>query len=345
MSQLIFCQIYPAYEMNVAYCDFHLNHRGKGHTVLPQYSTNAERGKSVLHPDVVKYANYIFTTRAMRKHKNGRRRNINFGRKRSQVIKVDPVTGEKIYPPGHPLHSSFDVKAAGNDEKLSRADNIVSSTNHPDREIMPSSMTTSPTANSYSPWSFTPKKLGIDCAVKCVGGTKRKHLQSGSNGDDEYVELPLKICTDKSGSDKNNDEDDQSPSGSRKGQGSGRRNASFCGECNGCLMRVDCGECLFCRDKAKLGGPNKLRKKCAERVCTNKSSRGSKIKRASNESKAKSKRPRRTMSDPNYIVRGSSDSCASGDETLPEKSWRTTTKPAMRTYTRDGSKRRRTVEL
>ena len=50
-----------------------------------------------------------------------------------------------------------------------------------------------------------------------------------------------------------------------------RRNNYFCGECDGCLKKSDCGECPFCRDKAKFGGPNKLRKKCARRVCGNKS--------------------------------------------------------------------------
>ena len=48
------------------------------------------------------------------------------------------------------------------------------------------------------------------------------------------------------------------------------RNNYFCGKCDGCLRKEDCAECRFCRDKPKFGGPNKLKKKCMERVCGNK---------------------------------------------------------------------------
>ena len=48
------------------------------------------------------------------------------------------------------------------------------------------------------------------------------------------------------------------------------RNNYFCGNCDGCQRKEDCGECKFCRDKPKFGGPNRLKKKCEERVCINK---------------------------------------------------------------------------
>lgn len=48
------------------------------------------------------------------------------------------------------------------------------------------------------------------------------------------------------------------------------RNNYFCGACDGCLRKEDCAECRFCKDKPKFGGPNKLKKKCMERVCGNK---------------------------------------------------------------------------
>ena len=39
-----------------------------------------------------------------------------------------------------------------------------------------------------------------------------------------------------------------------------------CGGCVNCL-KPDCGECRFCLDKPKLGGPNLLRKRCVARGC------------------------------------------------------------------------------
>lgn len=42
-----------------------------------------------------------------------------------------------------------------------------------------------------------------------------------------------------------------------------------CGECEGCLTRVDCNECKYCLDKPRLGGSNTLRRICARRVCSN----------------------------------------------------------------------------
>ena len=39
-----------------------------------------------------------------------------------------------------------------------------------------------------------------------------------------------------------------------------------CGNCNACMMN-DCGECKFCLDKRKFGGPGKLKKRCELRTC------------------------------------------------------------------------------
>ena len=43
---------------------------------------------------------------------------------------------------------------------------------------------------------------------------------------------------------------------------------AMCGKCEVCV-RDDCGECNFCLDKPKFGGPNRLRKKCLMRRCAN----------------------------------------------------------------------------
>ena len=375
--------------MDVACCYIHsnhrLDHRGKGNPVLPQYYSGAERAKSVLHPDVVNYVKDIFTTKGMLKHKNGRRRNRY--QKRSEVIKIDPVTGEKMYPPGHPLHASADVKAVGN--------NVVSSSStnhHPDGE---QKKTTTAAADSPSPWSIKPTKLRLDWLSgtheKNSGVKKRKHW---SKRDDDYVELPLKIRTEKmttaaskSVSDEENDDDDMPPSTSkpstakerqteiktrgkkRANEGkfvcdtvecgyrskwignlkqhcknashhasclspdkedcdTGRRNSYLCGNCAGCLKKGDCGECLFCMDKAKFGGPNKLRQRCKERVC--KKRRGKRISKAANESEAK--KPRRAAPDSDVNV--DEDSGVSGLK-----------KMAMKTYARQGSQRRGIVEI
>ena len=39
-----------------------------------------------------------------------------------------------------------------------------------------------------------------------------------------------------------------------------------CGECEAC-QTDDCGGCKFCKDKAKFGGPNKLKQCCIKRRC------------------------------------------------------------------------------
>ena len=39
-----------------------------------------------------------------------------------------------------------------------------------------------------------------------------------------------------------------------------------CNNCSACMMN-DCGECKFCLDKRKFGGPGKLKKRCELRTC------------------------------------------------------------------------------
>lgn len=40
-----------------------------------------------------------------------------------------------------------------------------------------------------------------------------------------------------------------------------------CMHCNGCT-RADCGECIYCKDKKKFGGPGKKKRACMLKVCT-----------------------------------------------------------------------------
>lgn len=81
------------------------SHRGKTVHEAPQYFSIAEHAKSVLHPEVVKFIHYAFTLRGLREHQLGRRRNINRGRKKSQIIKIGR-NGEFVYPPGHPSNGT-----------------------------------------------------------------------------------------------------------------------------------------------------------------------------------------------------------------------------------------------
>ncbi|XP_043936320.1 CXXC-type zinc finger protein 1 isoform X1 [Protopterus annectens] len=46
-----------------------------------------------------------------------------------------------------------------------------------------------------------------------------------------------------------------------------KRSARMCGECESCMRTDDCGQCDFCRDMKKFGGPNKIRQKCRLRQC------------------------------------------------------------------------------
>lgn len=45
------------------------------------------------------------------------------------------------------------------------------------------------------------------------------------------------------------------------------RKRKGCGDCEGCQVLDDCGACRFCRDKAKFGGPNRLKQVCKHKRC------------------------------------------------------------------------------
>ena len=191
------------------------------------------------------------------------------------------------------------------------------------------------------------------------GHIRKIHIQGDPEGGNHIKQIILQAgwhtiiedaaSASKSLSDEDNDDEDQPPMSFKKDKGTGRRSTYICNSCDGCFKQDDCGECLFCKDKTKFGGPNKLRKKCAERVCGNKSPRGSKIKKANkaiNESKAK----KRAVLDPHFNVdeasgeEESAGSWALDDESLLETSLHTTKKVAVKTYARQGSKRVGSVE-
>ncbi|KAL9959895.1 hypothetical protein ACROYT_G033268 [Oculina patagonica] len=50
-----------------------------------------------------------------------------------------------------------------------------------------------------------------------------------------------------------------------------KRSKRTCGECVACVKTEDCGQCDFCKDMKKFGGPNKMRQKCRLRQCLLKS--------------------------------------------------------------------------
>ncbi|XP_056107447.1 CXXC-type zinc finger protein 1b isoform X1 [Rhinichthys klamathensis goyatoka] len=55
--------------------------------------------------------------------------------------------------------------------------------------------------------------------------------------------------------------------GSKVSVSSVKRSARMCGECEPCTRNEDCGQCDFCKDMKKFGGPNKIRQKCRLRQC------------------------------------------------------------------------------
>ncbi|KAJ8046741.1 CXXC-type zinc finger protein 1 [Holothuria leucospilota] len=60
---------------------------------------------------------------------------------------------------------------------------------------------------------------------------------------------------------------DSSSEGERGDRGGmSKRNIRRCGDCEACL-RSDCGQCDFCLDMKKFGGPGKMRQKCRMRQC------------------------------------------------------------------------------
>ncbi|XP_073397432.1 CXXC-type zinc finger protein 1 isoform X2 [Dendrobates tinctorius] len=70
--------------------------------------------------------------------------------------------------------------------------------------------------------------------------------------------------------DREENEEPQRNDRRRNSTGSGgkiKRSARMCGECESCCRTEDCGQCDFCRDMKKFGGPNKIRQKCRLRQC------------------------------------------------------------------------------
>ena len=53
-----------------------------------------------------------------------------------------------------------------------------------------------------------------------------------------------------------------------KNYSAGKLRGTRCGRCDGC-KRVDCGKCVFCKDKPKFGGPGKKKQRCKLRICNN----------------------------------------------------------------------------
>ena len=45
------------------------------------------------------------------------------------------------------------------------------------------------------------------------------------------------------------------------------RTKYYCGECPGCLTTTPCGNCLYCEDMPKFGGPGRYRQKCVKQLC------------------------------------------------------------------------------
>ncbi|KAG8545780.1 hypothetical protein GDO81_020329 [Engystomops pustulosus] len=61
---------------------------------------------------------------------------------------------------------------------------------------------------------------------------------------------------------------------SGKGLGAARRRRTRCRKCEACV-RTECGECNFCKDMKKFGGPGRMKQSCLKRQCTAVSSGGS----------------------------------------------------------------------
>lgn len=55
-------------------------------------------------------------------------------------------------------------------------------------------------------------------------------------------------------------------SNGKDGAGSSRRRRTRCKKCEACL-RADCGECHFCKDMKKFGGPGRMKQSCISRQC------------------------------------------------------------------------------
>eukprot|EP00079_Xenopus_tropicalis_P018331 XP_004919750.1 PREDICTED: F-box/LRR-repeat protein 19 isoform X1 [Xenopus tropicalis] len=54
---------------------------------------------------------------------------------------------------------------------------------------------------------------------------------------------------------------------SGKNLGAARRRRTRCRKCEACV-RTECGECHFCKDMKKFGGPGRMKQSCLKRQCT-----------------------------------------------------------------------------
>ena len=161
------------------------------HNARVKWSSTAERAKSVLHKDVVRYVmKNLFTKKGMKEHRNGRRRNQY--PKRGQVIKIDPISGELIYPPGHPSHGMAGKKntvlvgLAPSDSPPPEICRSETGCNKDNDDVDQPQISTSRAAGSQSPWSLKPTKLGI--GIDCTPST-------GNNVSGSAKALTATTCT------------------------------------------------------------------------------------------------------------------------------------------------------
>jgi len=111
----------------------------------------------------------------------------------------------------------------------------------------------------------------------CIGITKleakeikqyycRECLESNPDLCIKYrIKKPKPEKSDKIQSEKKEKQDSSKDDSERK------RSKRTCGECVACVKTEDCGQCDFCKDMKKFGGPNKMRQKCRLRQCLLKS--------------------------------------------------------------------------
>jgi hypothetical protein len=139
-------------------------HRGKNILSSPQYYAKAVRARSLLRPDVVRYIDRAFTKKGLKENQVGRKR-TNYP-KRSMIIKLDPVTGEKIYPEGHPLHKNSKSAEVEIKQEAEDADNnvVVAVSTEPKSNSKNSSVTgaRSPSSNDNRTTTTTEVQSDID---------------------------------------------------------------------------------------------------------------------------------------------------------------------------------------
>lgn len=176
-----------------------------------------------------------------------------------------PVNPVKLCSPKAPSSSQYTVnpgvvldKIPCSFEKLIASSGVkgvapINSYSSNSSEIT-STVTTATTPTQPVTTSFSTQTLPLDSTAAALLMSQQNVLQAKEKVDHNIPSLVIS--------------DNVSPSKTKSTTSdSARRRRTRCKKCDACV-RADCGECHFCKDMKKFGGPGRMKQSCIARQCT-----------------------------------------------------------------------------